>query len=109
MFHNNGYDGESKKHNMVKSSEQIEKTPANSFRKLLTNFASDTSFGGISKATLSDGHVRRFIWFLISATCYGFTIYMCYLLIKTYLEKPIKTSVDITYEKVSLITLNNVK
>ena len=105
MFPNNGYDGDSNKDNMVQSSEQVEKTSANSFRKLLKNFASDTSFGGISKATLSDGHIRRFIWFLISATCYSFTIYMCYLLILTYLEKPIKTSVDITYEKVSLITL----
>lgn len=101
MFTNNAYDGNLKKHAAkISASEPHEKTPANSFRKLLKNFASDTSFGGISKATLSEGHVRRFIWFLISATCYGFTIYMCLLLIQTYLEKPIKTSVDISYEKV---------
>ena len=100
MFNNN-YDGELKKNtDNIQQSEPLEKTPANSFRKLLKNFASDTSFGGISKATLSDGHFRRFIWFLISAVCYGFTIYMCINLIETYLDKPIKTSVDISYEKV---------
>ncbi|CAB3990401.1 amiloride-sensitive sodium channel subunit gamma-2-like [Paramuricea clavata] len=99
MFHNNGFEGDPTKSAKIMSSEPVEKTQANSFKKLLKNFASDTSFGGISKATLSDGHIRRFIWFLISATCYGFTIYMCYLLIMTYLEKPIKTSVDISYEK----------
>mgnify|MGYP002803827811 FL=1 len=98
MFNNGGFDSEFHKNN-VKPKDPVEKTPANSFRKLFKNFASDTSFGGISKATLSDGHIRRFIWTLISATCYGFTIYMCYLLIKTYLEKPIKTAVDISYEK----------
>ena len=102
MFSNSGFDSEFHKNN-VKPKDPVEKTPANSFRKLFKNFASDTSFGGISKATLSDGHIRRFIWTLISATCYGFTIYMCYLLIKTYLEKPIKTSVDISYEKVSIV------
>ena len=99
MFTNNGFDGEFK--NKVKPKDPVEKTSANSFRKLLKDFASDTSFGGVSKATLSDGHIRRFIWCLISATCYILTIYMCYLLVQTYLEKPIKTNVDISHEKVT--------
>ena len=102
MFTNHGYNDDINKNTTkIPTSEPAEKTPANSFSKLLKNFASDTSFGGISKATLSEGHVRRFIWCLISATCYGFTIYMCYLLVQTYLKKPIKTSVDISYEKVN--------
>ena len=100
MF-NNGFDSDSKKHTKSQISEPVEKTSANSFRKLLKDFASDTSFGGISKATLSDGIVRRLLWTIISATCYGLTIYMCYSLVKTYLDKPIKTAVDIVYEKAS--------
>ena len=99
MF-NNGFGNDSKKPSKNHASEPVEKTPQNSFRKLFKQFASDTSFGGISKATLSEGHLRRFIWFLISATCYGFTIYMCLQLIETYLDRPIKTEVDIVYEKV---------
>ncbi|XP_028411254.1 amiloride-sensitive sodium channel subunit alpha-like isoform X2 [Dendronephthya gigantea] len=99
MF-NNGFEADTKKPSKKpSSSEPVEKTPKNSFRKLFKEFASDTSFGGISKVSSSDSHLRRFIWLLISTTCYGFTIYMCLQLIETFLNRPIKTEVDIVYEK----------
>lgn len=82
--------------------DQAEKTPANSFTVLLKDFASETSFGGISKTTLSDGNIRRLFWLLISVTCYAFTIMYCTELVKTYLNKPISTSIDVTFSKVSL-------
>lgn len=100
-MHNNGYDGDILKANVPQLKNYMKKDSKNSFRQLLKNFASDTSFGGISKATLSDGWLRRCLWTLISATCYGFTIYMCYSLIAAYIGKPISTAVDISYEKVS--------
>lgn len=101
-MYNNGCENEySKKSTPEQSAEKPEKNSRNSFRQLLKQFASDTSFGGISKVTLSDGHFRRFVWTLISAMCYGFTIYMCYGLIVNYLDKPISTTVDIAYERVS--------
>ncbi|CAB4033311.1 amiloride-sensitive sodium channel subunit gamma-2-like, partial [Paramuricea clavata] len=82
-----------------KPDDRAEKTPANSFIVLLKDFASDTSFGGISKITLSDGKIRRFLWLLISVTCYALTIMYCMSLVNNYLDKPIKTTVDISYEK----------
>ena len=101
-MNNIGYDNDhSKKSTPEQNDEKAEENSRNSFRKLLKQFASDTSFGGISKVTLSDGHIRRFLWALLSTTCYGFTIYMCYGLIVTYLNKPISTTVDIVYERVS--------
>ena len=101
-MNNIGYDNDhSKKSTPEQNDEKAEENSRNSFRKLLKQFASDTSFGGISKVTLSDGHIRRFLWALLSTTCYGFTIYMCYGLIVTYLDKPISTTVDIVYERVS--------
>lgn len=98
---NDGYANNNSKTNIpaqLTGEEPVVKNPKG-FRPLLKDFASDTSFGGISKATLSDGYIRRFVWTLISATCYGFTIYMCYGLIVNYLNIPISTTVDIVYEK----------
>ena len=108
-MYNNGYDNDySEKSTTEQNDEKPEKNSRNSFRQLLKQFASDTSFGGISKVTLSDGYIRRFLWALISATCYGFTIYMCYSLIITYFNKPISTIVDITYERGKFFIMHNV-
>ena len=82
--------------------EQRETTPPNSFNQELKEFASGTSFGGISKVTLSDGYIRRFVWLLISGTCYGFAIMYCFALVNIFLKKPIKTTVDISYSQVIL-------
>lgn len=82
------------------SGNQAANSPVNSFTILLKDFASDTSFGGISKTTLSDGNIRRFCWLLISITCYTFTIKYCMDAVETYLNKPIKTSIDIKFAKV---------
>ncbi len=79
---------------------RAEPSPANSINGLLKEFASDTSFGGISKVTLSDGNIRRFLWLFISVSCYTFAIFYCISLVNTYLERPIKTNVDISYAKV---------
>ncbi|XP_028397299.1 amiloride-sensitive sodium channel subunit alpha-like isoform X2 [Dendronephthya gigantea] len=81
------------------SCQSVEENSHNDFKKLFKDFASDTSSHGIAKATLSSGHLRRFVWFLICATCYSFTIYMSSILINTYMDKPTKTKVDILYEK----------
>jgi hypothetical protein len=76
--------------------------PGNSYNQLLKEFASETSFGGISKATLSHGNIRRFVWLLISVICYCFAIMYCFLMVKTFFEKPTKTTVDITHTQVNL-------
>ena len=90
------------KNNSEDSTKPAEKTSNNSFKKLFSEFASDTSFGGISKVASSNGIIRRFVWAALSLVCYFFTILMSSAMVHTYIEKPTTTSIRITHVKVNL-------
>ncbi|XP_020626896.1 degenerin mec-4-like isoform X4 [Orbicella faveolata] len=68
-----------------------------SLRDLLHEFAEETSAHGAIKISSAKSVFWRIFWVLVSLACLGMVIYQGILLLNTYLDKPTKSDIDVTY------------
>ncbi len=73
-----------------------------SLRALLHEFAEETSAHGAYKISTAKSVFWRLFWLLVTLACLGMVIYQGILLFGTYLDKPTKSDIDVTYIRVSL-------
>lgn len=75
-----------------------------SLRELLYEFADGTSAHGVGKIGSTAKAKSWFwcvFWVLVTLTCAGMVISQGILLLETYLDKPTKSDIDVTYVRVS--------
>lgn len=72
-----------------------------SFRALLHEFAEETSAHGVGKIASAESAFWRLFWTLVTLAGAGMVIYQGILLFNTYLDKPVKSDIDVTYSRVS--------
>lgn len=72
-----------------------------SVRDILHEFAEDTSAHGAIKISSAKSIFWRLFWILVSLACLGMVIYQGILLLNTFLDKPTKSDIDVTYIRVS--------
>ena len=72
-----------------------------SLRDLLHEFAEETSAHGAIKISSAKSLFWRLFWVLVSLACLGMVIYQGILLFNTFLDKPTKSDIDVTYIRVS--------
>ena len=72
-------------------------------RELLQGFAEQTTAHGISQIASSKSFFWRLFWVLVTLGGGGMVIYQGILLFNTYMSKPIKSDIDITYRRVSSV------
>ena len=70
-------------------------------RTLLHEFAKETTAHGIGKIDSADSVIWRIFWALAVMAGTGMVIYQGILLLGTYLSKPVKSDIDVTYSRVS--------
>ena len=75
-------------------------TNKRSLRALLHGFAEETTAHGISQIASSKSVFWRLFWVLVTLVGMGMVIYQGILLVNTYMRKPIKSDIDITYRRV---------
>jgi len=68
-------------------------------RALLQGFAEETTAHGISQIASSKSVFWRLFWVLVTLGGGGMVIYQGILLFNTYMSKPIKSDIDITYRR----------
>ncbi|XP_028411343.1 amiloride-sensitive sodium channel subunit alpha-like [Dendronephthya gigantea] len=83
-------------HNMT-SSDSVKRKPGK-YQQLLKEFSQESSAGGINKVFSSKPLLIRLIWVLLCVVCYGAMIYLSYIAIKTYFDKPTSTYVEVSFE-----------
>lgn len=72
-----------------------------SLRALLYEFADETSAHGVGKIGKANSIFWRLFWVLVTLACMGMVIYQGILLLGTFLDKPTKSDIDVTYARVS--------
>ena len=72
-----------------------------SLRALLREFASETSAHGIAKIQSAESLLWRLLWALGVMAGTGMVIYQGILLLETFMSKPVKSDIDVTYSRVS--------
>ncbi|KAK2566968.1 Amiloride-sensitive sodium channel subunit alpha [Acropora cervicornis] len=70
-----------------------------SMRTLLHEFAKETTAHGIGKIDSADSIIWRIFWALAVMAGTGMVIYQGILLLETYLSKPVKSDIDVTYSR----------
>ncbi|KAL9988144.1 hypothetical protein ACROYT_G002552, partial [Oculina patagonica] len=86
-----------------------------SLRALLHEFAGETSTHGALKISTAKSVFWRLFWILVTLACLGMVIYQGILLFETFLSKPTKSDIDITYVRtlqfpaVTICNLNMIK
>ena len=70
-------------------------------RELLQGFAEQTTAHGISQIASSKSLFWRLFWVLVTLGGGGMVIYQGILLFNTFLDKPTKSDIDVTYIRVS--------
>ncbi|XP_044180481.1 degenerin deg-1-like isoform X2 [Acropora millepora] len=70
-----------------------------SMRTLLHEFAKETTAHGIGKIDSADSVIWRIFWALAVMAGTGMVIYQGILLLGTYLSKPVKSDIDVTYSR----------
>lgn len=76
-----------------------------SLRALLLEFAEGSTAHGVGRIASSESAIWRLFWILVTLAGGGMVIYQGILLINTYKSKPIKSNIDITYKRVSCVTV----
>jgi len=74
-------------------------------RALLQGFAEETTAHGISQIASSKSVFWRLFWVLVTLGGGGMVIYQGILLFNTYMSKPIKSDIDITYRRVGSVVV----
>lgn len=72
-----------------------------SLRDILHEFAEETSAHGAIKISSAKSIFWRLFWTLVTLACLGMVIYQGILLLNTFLDKPTKSDIDVTYIRVS--------
>ena len=72
-------------------------------KELLHGFAEQTTAHGISQIASSKSLFWRIFWVLVTLGGGGMVIYQGILLVNTYMSKPIKSDIDITYRRVGSV------
>lgn len=72
-----------------------------SLRELLHEFAEETSAHGAIKISYAKSIFWRLFWILVTLACLGMVIYQGILLLNTFMDKPTKSDIDVTYIRVS--------
>ena len=72
-----------------------------SLRALLREFAKETSAHGIAKIQSAESLLWRLLWALGVMAGTGMVIYQGILLLETFMNKPVKSDIDVTYSRVS--------
>ena len=72
-----------------------------SLRALLREFAEETSAHGIAKIQSAESLFWRLLWALGVMVGSGMVIYQGILLLGTFMNKPVKSDIDVTYSRVS--------
>ena len=72
-------------------------------RELLQGFAGQTTAHGINQIASSKSLFWRLFWVLVTLGGGGMVIYQGILLFNTYMSKPIKSDIDITYRRVGSV------
>lgn len=72
-----------------------------SLRDILHEFAEETSAHGAIKISSAKSIFWRLFWVMVSLACLGMVIYQGILLLNTFLDKPTKSDIDVTYIRVS--------
>lgn len=72
-----------------------------SLRDILHEFAEETSAHGAIKISSAKSIFWRLFWILVSLACLGMVIYQGILLFNSFLDKPTKSDIDVTYIRVS--------
>jgi len=86
-----------------------------SLRVLLREFAEETSAHGIGKIASAESVFWRLFWALVTLAGTGMVIYQGILLLETYMSKPVKSDIDVTYSRtvkfpaVTICNLNMIK
>lgn len=78
-----------------------------SLRVLLREFAEETSAHGIGKIASAESVFWRLFWALVTLAGAGMVIYQGILLLETYMSKPVKSDIDVTYSRVSCVPVCN--
>lgn len=76
-----------------------------SLKALLQGFAEETTAHGISQIASSKSVFWRLFWVLVTLAGVGMVIYQEILLVNTYMSKPIKSDIDITYRRVGSVVV----
>ena len=74
-------------------------------KALLHGFAEQTTAHGISQIASSKSLFWRLFWVLVTLGGGGMVIFQGILLVNTYMSKPIKSDIDITYRRVGSVVI----
>ena len=74
-------------------------------KELLQRFAEETTAHGISQVASSKSLFWRLFWVLVTLGGGGMVIYQGILLFNTYISKPTKSDIDITYRRVGSVVV----
>ncbi|EDO34532.1 predicted protein [Nematostella vectensis] len=104
-----------KKTTEILNNDDATKNATGGFLSLIRDFAASTTAHGIGKVFAADSMVRRALWLLGCLTVYAVMIFMCAQLLVRYLEKPVVSRVEVSYEEslvfpaVTICNLNMLK
>ncbi|XP_068692090.1 acid-sensing ion channel 1C-like [Montipora foliosa] len=70
-----------------------------SFREVLSTFADSTSAHGVGNIAAASSLPRRLVWFVITVGLYVMLIWMCISLVMRYLEKPVVSRMEMSFEE----------
>ncbi len=76
-----------------------------SLRALLHEFAETTSAHGVGRIASAESVAWRLFWVLVTLAGCGMVIYQGILLVNTYQKRPVKSNIDVTYKRVSCVTV----
>ena len=76
-------------------------TQGPTLRHVFEDFAQYTTAHGIHRIEASPSTTRKCLWILVCIAAYSYLIYSCHCVLRAYLfEKPLSTSISVSYEKV---------
>lgn len=80
--------------------------PRPSMRAVLKEFSENTTAHGISQIHIANNWFWRVVWVLAVGAGAAMVIWQSSELCKTFLNKPTKTTIDVSYSQVSLCSLS---
>ena len=91
-------------HQQEATTDHKEREPS-SFREVLSTFAASTSSHGVGNIAAASSLPRRVVWFVITVGLYVMLIWMCVSLVMRYLEKPVVSRMEMSFEEVSNVKI----
>ena len=82
------------------TTEDHEEKEPSSFKKLFSSFAASTTAHGVSNIAAASSLPRRVVWSVVAIGMYVMLLVMCVRLVMRYLDKPVVSRMEMSFEEV---------